>query len=160
MKKTVMVSARVEPWIKELIKNRGHTVRSALEFVAAYLASKVDLYKAEIKVTENEILRLELEHKRLMNKLDAIEFDIKLKEEYINSLNEKLDEMGYNEDALFEEFRPAVDAIYEIALRFKCHPLEVNKFTLTDTIGFHAKKHNISKVLLEEILSMNWKGGN
>lgn len=155
-----MASARVEPWIKELIKNKGMTVRDALEYVAMILASKVELYKVEIKLAKNEILKLELEHKRLMVELERIEFNIKMKEDYIDDLNEKLEETGFKEDELFEQIKPAVQAIYQIAFRFKCHPLDVNKFTLTDTIGFHAKKHNISKVLLEEVLSMNWEGGN
>lgn len=154
MAKTEIATARVEPWIKTLLKNKNMTIRDALEYVAMILASPFELTKAEIKRIENEILQLQLEHERTMNKIDEIQRLIYLKEKILDELKLRIKDEE-DENPIYAQLKPAIAAIYRAAERFDCHPLEVNKYTSRDLIGFQAKKHGISKAILKEYISEN-----
>lgn len=155
MVKTEIVTARVEPWIKELIKNKGMTVREALEYVAMILASPIELTKAEIKKIENEIDQLHLEHERTMHKIDEIQTIILLKEKVLDELKQRLEDSGEINPA-YEQMKPAIEVIFNAAERFNCHPLDINKYTARDIIGFQAQKCGVPKAFLKDYLDQNW----
>lgn len=154
MAKTEMVSARVEPWIKELLKNRDMTVRDALEYVARILANADDMTWEEIRRKRNEINQLELEFKRIMSRTDEIQEQIQVKENDIIELEGKLE--ANPNDIAISKSAPAIKAIFQIAERFHCHPVNVNHYTGHDTLNFQAVKVGVSKAVLIEMLQKEW----
>ena len=154
LSKTEMASARVEPWIKELLKNRNMTVRDALEYVASILANADDMTWEEILRKRNEINQLELEFKRIMSRTDEIQEQIRIKEDDILELEGKLE--ANPADIAIDKSAPAINAIFDIAERFHCHPLDVNRYTGIDTLNFQAVRVGISKPVLIEMLQNEW----
>lgn len=131
------------------------TIREALEYVAMILASNIELTKAEIQRIENEIQQLQIEHERTMKKIDEIQTIILLKENGLDELKQRIQKEEVN--PLYGQIKPALDVIFNAAKRFDCHPLEVNKFTSRDLIGFQAKKAGVPKTVLKEYLNENWE---
>lgn len=150
MAKTQLVGARVEPWVKEIIKNRGLTVRDALELVAKTLATDDDVTWEEIRKVRNEIRILEFEHDRIMSRTDEIREQINIKDQRIMELEGQLQENS--ESIVIKKAKPSIESIFMIAERHGCSPLDVNTVTGVDTIAFHAMKVGVSKPVFVELL--------
>lgn len=154
--KTEIASARVEPWVKQIIADKGMSTREALEYLAWILASKTRLIKIEIQKTENEISVLELRYKKCLRELDEIQAETNIKESFLDELKQDLESIDDKDIEMADYLRPAIDSIFQTAISFNCHPCDVNKYTLTDTIEFQARKFKVTKSVLEEILKLEW----
>ncbi|BDZ68567.1 hypothetical protein [Methanobacterium ferruginis] len=155
MAKTKIVSARIEPWVIETLKNHGLTTRDALEYVAELLSSPDDLVWEQIRRHRVTINKLELECEAIMGRTDEILEEIKSKESEISKLEKRLKRNP--EDMAFEKAGPAIASILKIAKRFNCEPWEINRFTGHDTLTFQANKVGLTKTTLEELLKREYE---
>jgi hypothetical protein len=155
MAKTKIVSARIEPWVGEILKNHGLTTRDALEYVAELLSNPDDMVWEQIRRHRVMITKLELECEAIMSRTDEILSEIKNKESEIEKLEQRLNRNP--EDIAYEKAGPAIASIIKISNRFNCEPWKVNKFTGHDTIGFQATKVGVTRTALEELLKREYE---
>lgn len=52
-----------------------------------------------------------------------------------------------------KQLTESLNAIRQIAANFKCDPLDINNFTGSDTISFHARKCGLSRFEFEELIT-------
>lgn len=155
MVKTKIVSARIPPWVHEILKNHGLTTRDALEYVAELLSNPDDMVWEQIRRHRATITKLELECEAIMGRTDEILAEIKSKEAEITKLEERLKKNP--EDVAYEKAGPAISSIIKISERFHCEPWQINKFTGHDTLGFQANKVGVTKSTLEELLKREYE---
>ncbi|MCK9151825.1 hypothetical protein [Methanobacterium alcaliphilum] len=144
----VLISAKCKPESKEIIKKSKYTYGDCVDFLARIITNSSTRLMAEIKLTSAEIDELKLQIKK-------IEHEIVSKENYLETLlNEwELNNGKYSDDLEEnQQIKAAVITIHLLAREYDCKPLDINKFTGSDVISFHAKKCGITRIEFEELL--------
>ncbi|PKL66552.1 MAG: hypothetical protein CVV28_10435 [Methanobacteriales archaeon HGW-Methanobacteriales-1] len=144
--KKELISAVCHPRSKRIIRKSKYTYGDALDFFARVLTNRSTGLKSIIDVTEVEIRELKLH-------IEKLQADLYHKESYREKLLEEIKSNNNYPDLDIEKaIDDSVNSIIKIANRFDCNPLDVNDFTGSDTINFHAKKCNIPVIELEQRL--------
>ncbi len=144
--KKELISAVCLPRSKRTIRKSKYTYGDALDFFARVLTNRSTGVKSIIDVTEVEIRELKLH-------IDKLQADLYHKESYREKLLEEIKSNSNYPDLDIEKaIDDSVNSIIKIANRFNCDPLDVNDFTGSDTLNFHAKKCNIPVIELEQRL--------
>ena len=144
--KKELISAVCHPRSKRIIRKSKYTYGDALDFFARVLTNRSTGLKSIIDVTEVEIRELKLH-------IEKLQADLYHKETYLEKLLEEIKSNNNYPDLDIEKaIDDSVNSIIKIANRFDCDPLDVNDFTGSDTLNFHAKKCNIPVIELEQRL--------
>lgn len=144
--KKELISAVCHPRSKRIIRKSKYTYGDALDFFARVLTNRSTGLKSIIDVTEVEIRELKLH-------IEKLQADLYHKETYLEKLLEEIESNNNYPDLDIEKaIDDSVNSIIKIANRFDCDPLDVNDFTGSDTLNFHAKKCNIPVIELEQRL--------
>ncbi|PKL69087.1 MAG: hypothetical protein CVV28_02945 [Methanobacteriales archaeon HGW-Methanobacteriales-1] len=144
--KKVLISAVCIPKSKRIIRKSKYSYGDALDFFARVLTNKSTGLKSIIDVTEVEIRELKLH-------IEKLQADLYHKESYLEKLLEELkSDRSYPDSYLEKDIDDSIRTIIKIANRFNCNPLEIDSFTGSDTLNFHAKKCDIPVIELEQRL--------
>ncbi len=141
----ILISAKCQPSSKRIIRNSKYTYGDALDFFAKVLTNRSASIQSLIKVTESEIVELNLYSAK-------IEYEINEKEKYLNKLLKELKSRDNNYNSIDNDLKSSLESIKQIAVNFNCSPLEIDKFTGYNTLSFHARKCNIPLYELEQHL--------
>lgn len=141
----ILVSAKCQPSSKQIIRESKYTYGDAMDFFARVLTNKSASILSLIKVTEAEIVELNLYSAKLENEINE-------KEKYLNKLLEEQKSRDNNYNSIDTDLKSSLESIRQIAANFNCSPLEIDKFTGYNTLSFHARKCNIPLYELEQHL--------
>jgi hypothetical protein len=146
----VQISGKCKPRSKKIVADSKYTFGDAVDFFAMTI--------------NNPRKRLELEIKVVKTEIDDLKLDLLSKEVYLEKLEDQLiylDSLNCEnrEDVVDPEVKKAISYIIRIANRIGCNPLDVNKFTGKDTLGFHADNCGVSKFELIDLISSEVAGG-
>lgn len=145
----VLISAKCKPKSKKILKDSKYTYGDALDFFAKVITNSSTRLQAEIKYTTSEI-------EDLKRKQEKITIEIVAKENYLEKLLEEWNSNRGTYKKDIEENKQlteSIKSIKQIAAKFKCDPQDINNFTGSDTISFHARKCGLSKFEFEELIT-------
>ena len=135
--------------IKENTKGQQIHLWRCIGFFAKVITNSSTRLQAEIKYTTSEI-------EDLKRKQEKITIEIVAKENYLEKLLEEWNSNRGTYKKDIEENKQlteSIKSIKQIAAKFKCDPQDINNFTGSDTISFHARKCGLSKFEFEELIT-------
>ncbi|MCK9150518.1 hypothetical protein [Methanobacterium alcaliphilum] len=168
----VTINAKCLPTSREIIKTSEYSYGEGIDFFANILNDKKERTETFLKLIDGELHELNLKLEKIKMEILAMEMlqNKLLKERISHNKRHINSDHIFNEEALDlnndngsyapssiqdEKINESVNTILNIAQRFQCDPLEVDRFTGTKTINFHANKCKISVYELKKYLNLN-----
>lgn len=145
----VLISAKCKAKSKKIVKDSKYTYGDAVDFFARVITNSSTRLQAEIKFTTSKIEDIKIEQERLNIEIVSLENYLeKLLEEWNSNRGTYQQDLEEN-----KQLTESLNAIKQIAANFKCDPLDINNFTGSDTISFHARKCGLTRFEFEELIT-------